>query len=545
MAEGKEPKMAHVNLMADTIIANLPEEGLRSVLRSMLATNPSITSTFEDRSRDYLRKTSRTNMDFLEPRSDDCLKPTKYLQTTQRRLRSMLGCGMCYEAIPILTAIVGELAGQWSKPFSHELNAFMSSLDGDIVQTVTAVQKTLLSESGSRDFTCEERASLTELHEATKTLRSIVLRNFPFQRSLTALTSLLDGADSSSGQVNSRPKASFTVPPLPPSTETFSLNGIPLPRLFSGLWQLSSPSWGTASTTQIQSHFQSHVSQGFAAYDMADHYGDAEILFGDFRASCTNPDSIFGATKYCIFSPMNVTEDVVRANVTERCKRMRAEYVDLLQFHWQSYEDKQYIQVLKYLQGDPRVHQLGLCNFDTERMEEIVQAGIKIHTNQVQFSLIDSRPVFKMGAACEKHDIKLLTYGTLCGGFIAEKWLDQPEPELFHRGITPSQRKYYEMIVNWGGWDLFQQLLRVLKKIAEHRNVSVSNVAARWVLDFPNVGAVIVGTRMGVSEHAEENLATYGWHLDEADQAAIGGILERSRRAQLIDLLGDCGGEYR
>lgn len=324
-----------------------------------------------------------------------------------------------------------------------------------------------------------------------------------------------------------------------------NLNGRCLPRLFSGLWQLSSPSWGSAPASKIREHFISHVSQGFTSNDMADHYGDAEIIFGTFRASCSNPESIFGATKYCVFTPVTVTREVVAANITERCQRMKASYVDLLQFHWQFYEDKQYLKALQYLQEDSRVRQLGLCNFDTERLEEIVQAGIKVHTNQVQFSLIDSRPVFKMGAACEKYHVKLLTYGTLCGGFIAEKWMDQPEPELFHGGITPSQRKYYEMIVNWGGWELFQELLRVLKSIALRHKVTISNVATRWVLDMPYVGAVIVGTRMGVSEHAKENLATYGWHLDEQDQYSIEQILEKSNRAKLIELLGDCGGEYR
>ncbi|KAK4494374.1 hypothetical protein PRZ48_014672 [Zasmidium cellare] len=542
MAEPKEPKMAHVNLMADTVIANLPEEGLRSVLRSMLATDPSITSTFEDRSRDYLRKSSRKHGSLVTKGSDG-LESTKELQTIQQRVRSMLGCGMVYEAVPILAAVIMDVRGHYDV-LSDELVRLLASLDGDIVQTVTAVQKTLLSSSGSRSFSNEERSSLVQLLDALEQLRGVSGDDFAFDRSLTALAGLLSGNDSSFGQMK-RQDASFTVPSLPSSIETFNLNNIPLPRLFSGLWQLSSPSWGVASTKQIQSHFQAHVSQGFVAYDMADHYGDAEILFGDFRASCTNPNDLFGATKYCVFSPVTVTREVIEANVSERCQRMRADHVDLLQFHWQFYEDKQYIQALKYLQEDSRVRQLGLCNFDTERMEEIVQAGIEIHTNQVQFSLIDSRPVFKMGEACEKHNIKLLTYGTLCGGFVAEKWLNQPEPELFEGGITPSQRKYYEMIVNWGGWDLFQQLLRALKAIAEKHKVTISNVAARWVLDFPYVGAVIVGTRMGVSEHAKENLATYGWHLDEADQKAIGDILDRSRRRQLIDLLGDCGGEYR
>lgn len=64
-----------------------------------------------------------------------------------------------------------------------------------------------------------------------------------------------------------------------------------------------------------------------------------------------------------------------------------------------------------------------------------------------------------MADACSRHDIKLLTYGTLvslsdiyrqattnnsfpqCGGFIADKWLSQPEPDVYDTNITPSQRK--------------------------------------------------------------------------------------------------------
>lgn len=71
-----------------------------------------------------------------------------------------------------------------------------------------------------------------------------------------------------------------------------------------------------------------------------------------------------------------------------------------------------------------------------------------------------------MGRACEEHGVKLLTYGTLvgdfrplcvlwltstkCGGFIADKWLGQPEPELFSNNITPSQRKVLPLGTTFG-----------------------------------------------------------------------------------------------
>lgn len=46
----------------------------------------------------------------------------------------------------------------------------------------------------------------------------------------------------------------------------------------------------------------------------------------------------------------------------------------------------------------------------------------------------------------------------------------------------------------WGDWTLFQELLAVLRSIGDrHGGVSIANVATRWVLDQPAVGAVIIG----------------------------------------------------
>lgn len=545
--------MAHVNLTVDTIIANMPSDGLRSVLRSMLAADPSVTTLFEERTRNYLQKTTSTTSseNFFSADVNES-KTTEGFKAVQQRIRTMLGCGMCYESLSLLTTIVDQAAYlRLATVSSNNLLRALSTIDGDIVQALTAVQKSLLTSTGNRSPSQEERLVLQSLFDAIAQCYQswkATSEDFIFERSLAALTPPSLGLNISS--IDSSPESGqqllmSTIPPLASHIETFKLSNSVLPRLFSGLWQLSSPSWGSASTLDMRKQFSTYASSGFTAYDMADHYGDAEVLFGKFRASCSNPDSLFGATKYCVFTPISITAEVVASNIAERCARMLANHIDLLQFHWQLYSDVQYLTALKYIQEDPRVHMLGLCNFDTEHMQTVLDAGISIHTNQVQFSLIDSRPTYKMGAMCTKHDVKLLTYGTLCGGFIAEKWLNEPEPELFSTDITPSQRKYYEMILNWGGWALFQQLLRILKQIAMKHDVSISNVATRWVLDFDYVGAVIVGTRMGVSAHAEGNLKSFGWKLDEADQVAIQELLKTSKRDQLIELLGDCGGEYR
>jgi aryl-alcohol dehydrogenase-like predicted oxidoreductase len=101
------------------------------------------------------------------------------------------------------------------------------------------------------------------------------------------------------------------------------------------------------------------------------------------------------------------------------------------------------------------------------------------------------------------------------------------------------------MITIWGGWELLQQLLSTLSSIGKKYNASISNVATRWVLDHDYVGAVIIGGRMGISEHVDENVKVFSFRLDDEDKSTIKVILERSRAAEVFEAMGDCGAEYR
>lgn len=334
--------------------------------------------------------------------------------------------------------------------------------------------------------------------------------------------------------------------------ESFPLGPFRVPRLWNGLWQLSSNAWGSAPIVKVRAQMSQYVEQGYTAFDMADHYGSSEIIFGQFRRSHQNTQRIVGATKWCVFRPTNPTRVVVEAAVQERLDRMQTDCIDLLQFHWQDYNDKGYLTALRHLQDlqqEGRITTLGLCNFDAIRTDEICcQLGPgSIVSNQVQFSLIDTRPLHGMADVCQRHNVRLLTYGTLCGGFLADQWLGQPEPDAYSGRLTPSQRKYLDMIVKaWGDWTLFQSLLVVLRQIGDrHGGVSIANVATRWVLDYPCVGAVIIGARLGVSEHRGDNSRVFTFQLTQEDNAAIDAVLEQSNGRHLITAIGDCGAEYR
>jgi aryl-alcohol dehydrogenase-like predicted oxidoreductase len=147
-----------------------------------------------------------------------------------------------------------------------------------------------------------------------------------------------------------------------------------------------------------------------------------------------------------------------------------------------------------------------------------------------------------MAPFCEKNAIKLLCYGVLLGGFLSEKYLGADEPYRAELD-TASLQKYKNMIDAWGGWSMFQELLDVLDGIAKKHDTSIANVGTRYVLDKPAVGATIIGARLGLSEHIQDNLRVFSLKLDTDDNSEIKSVTSKAN--DLFDTIGDCGDEYR
>ncbi|TGO82981.1 hypothetical protein BPOR_0723g00020 [Botrytis porri] len=545
-------KAAHVNMMTDCIIANMPADGLRSILRGLLGENTSNTAGLTRLASQYLANTKPSSIPELFSTSSGSPQPTPDLQRVQSRYRCLMGCGCGFESVELLTTVIQQIQKlEWDDGTAEgeKFLDILATIDGDIVQSTTAVHKLLLTSSGMRPMDAEDSRTIATLREVLYACKNIAIargQELPFERGLCCLEKLIEGTGSEI-QPSQRNEIRRTkgFQSSKSALESFQLGPAEVPRMFMGLWQFSSPAWGTASRTKIDRHFRKHVDSGLIAYDMADHYGDAEVTFGQFRSGQEDSEKIYCATKWAVFEPIQVTKEVVDANISERLTATNSTSVELLQFHWQDYNDHQYVEAARLIEMHPNVQSLGLCNFDSDHMCEILESGVKAVSNQVQFSLIDLRPTFKMAESCRKHNVKLLTYGSLCGGFLAEKWVGKPAPNLFDENMTPSHRKYFEMINIWGGWILFQELLNVLAKIGSKHKVSVSSAAIRWVLDHDYVGAVIIGARMGISEHIDENLKALSFILDVEDKEAIESVLNRSRAKDIFEAMGDCGAEYR
>ena len=315
--------------------------------------------------------------------------------------------------------------------------------------------------------------------------------------------------------------------------------GLNVPRVVHGLWQVADMERGGTllDPERTADALQAYTEAGFDAFDMADHYGSAEVITG--RLLARGRPGVRAFTKWCP-SPGEMIPAVVREGVQRSRDRLGVPCIDLLQFHWWQYTHPGYLDALHELaalQQQGWLRHIGLTNFDTDHLRLLLKDGVPVATNQVSFSLLDRRAAGRLSALCLESDVKLLAYGTLGGGFLADRWVGAPEPVEVPDW---SKSKYKRFIDAMGGWAALQRVLVATKAVAQRHGVSVSNVAVRWVLDHPAVGAVIVGMRPGEREHRADTTRLFGFSLDAEDRARIDDALATTQPQA-----GDCGDEYR
>ncbi len=318
--------------------------------------------------------------------------------------------------------------------------------------------------------------------------------------------------------------------------------GYSISRVLTGLWQIADMERDdrTVNLGNAARAMQPYVEAGFTTFDMADHYGSAEEIVGVYREQ-HEPRSVQLLTKW-VPRPGPMSREDVRVAVQRSLDRMRTDCIDLLQYHAWVYADPVWLDGLFWLQEmkeEGLIRHLGLTNVDTAHLRIIVQSGIDVVSNQICYSLLDQRAAGGMTDLCGQFGIKLLAFGTVAGGFLTERWLGAPEPRV-DEFENWSLMKYKRFIDEAGGWGSFQDLLRVVERIALTHGVSMVNVACRYILEKPAVSGIIIGARLGDREHLADNLRLFEFSLGETSHAEIDEAVARLRA-----IPGDCGDEYR
>lgn len=317
--------------------------------------------------------------------------------------------------------------------------------------------------------------------------------------------------------------------------------GLTISRILTGLWQIADMERGGTplDPEATAREMQPYVDAGLTTFDMADHYGSAEIIAGTYQK--THSDDVQLLTKW-VPEPGKVTPSEVRAAVQKALDRLQSEQIDLLQYHAWHYPDPTWLDTLYELQAlkkEGLIKHLGVTNFDSAHLRIACASGIELVSNQVCYSLLDQRANGEMKQVCEAYNVKLLAFGTLAGGFLSDRWLGKPEPSKDDLS-TWSQMKYKRFQESACNWDEFQDLLGLLERIASRYEASIANLASSFILSQQHVAGVILGARLGKSEHIQDNLKVFDIDLSLEDRQAI-----QERIDSFSPIHGDCGDEYR
>ncbi len=314
-------------------------------------------------------------------------------------------------------------------------------------------------------------------------------------------------------------------------------------RLITGLWQVADleRNGNALDLEDAADDLLAYARAGFDTFDMADHYGSAEIVAGmvhnAMRQAGEVPPTIL--TKWCP-EPGPMTAGIVRKGVETALNRLKVSAIDVMQFHWWRYESPEYLDALAHLmrlREEGLIREIGLTNFDAAHLRMVVSNGIEIVSNQVCFSLLDRRAAGELSRVALANDVAILAFGTLAGGFLSDKWVGREEPADISDW---SGMKYKRFIDAGGGWSRFQGLMKAVTQVARKYGVSASNVATGWALRHPAVRATIIGARLSKSEHRADNLRALALDLDEEDREVL-----TAAAGCLTGIPGDCGDEYR
>lgn len=304
--------------------------------------------------------------------------------------------------------------------------------------------------------------------------------------------------------------------------------------IIKGGWHLAG-GHGNISEEKAIEDMKAFVEAGITTFDCADIYTGVEILIGKFRkrykdafqAGDLSPLQIH--TKYVPdYSALaTLTKEDTTKIIDRSLRRLGVEQLDLVQFAWWDYQFPRYVETavqLADLQRQGKIKHIGVTNFDGAHLKEILDAGVKVVANQVQYSVLDQRVEKCSNALMEKHGIQYLCYGTVAGGFLSDRYLNAPDPAppLENRSLT----KYRLIIDEFGGYNLFQKALRVLRSIADKYKVGIAEVATKYILQKDLVAGAIIGARN--LKHLEKLQQISGFNLDEKDLQLLQNIIAQS-----------------
>jgi aryl-alcohol dehydrogenase-like predicted oxidoreductase len=276
------------------------------------------------------------------------------------------------------------------------------------------------------------------------------------------------------------------------------------------------------------------LDRGINFIDTADVYslGESETLLGNALKGVRT--EIVIATKARLPMSENLNRSgATRVNITREVegslRRLQTDYIDLYQVHgWDSNTPlEETLRTLDDVVRQGKVRYIGLSNFMSWQAATAVmlqeRLGLeKFVTAQMYYSLVGRGLEYEFQSFAEYHDIGVLVWSPLAGGFLSGKYSRTNPAPAGSRFAEAGAFVPFDKEMGYG-------VLEALKEVADRHDASMARVALSWVLARPAVSSVIVAARK--VDQLEDNIRAVDLRLSDED-------------IQLLDAASDPGTPY-
>lgn len=296
--------------------------------------------------------------------------------------------------------------------------------------------------------------------------------------------------------------------------QEFGKTGLRVSKLCLGTWGIGGAGWDSYSYESRMDAIKAALECGINFIDTAPAYnaGKAECYVGETLNKLKKRREVVISTK-CgnKFVDGKYLRCGSKESILKQCdeslKNLKTDYIDIYLVHWPDpdVELEETIDAVSTLKKEGKILHAGVSNFSKEQIEE-AQKYCKIEAFQPQYSLADRKDE-KLIRWAHEQGLGIMTYGTLGGGILTGNYR---KLRTFEQ--TDSRNRFYPYFKE----PLFSkamELLTIMDQIAEERNVSLAQIAEKWVIQKRFVFSCIIGAQSRA--RVEENCRNLQWELTD------------------------------
>jgi aryl-alcohol dehydrogenase-like predicted oxidoreductase len=280
-----------------------------------------------------------------------------------------------------------------------------------------------------------------------------------------------------------------------------------------GTWQFGSIEWGYGSDylkEEAPKIIDAAVESGINVIDTAEIYGMGRSERAVGRAIKDIRDKVFVATK---LAPVAPVPPIVQLRARLSARRLGIDTIDLYQLHWPNLivPLRLTMQGIRSLLDSGAIRLAGVSNYSLDRWREADEAlGRPVFSNQVEFSLVQRKPLEGLVNFARANDRVILAYSPLAKGFLSCKYSKDELPS------NAVRRANY--LFRPENLEKAAPLLSLLREISKKYDAEPSQIALAWLVKKPNTIAIPGASSV---DQVKKNAEAADIELSDDDEEAL------------------------